>query len=131
MERNGVIGPREGLRATIGYARPGPEQPELRCGTNSSTACASSQPTAPSKARVIASDDLVEGKQVSEFQPYGGISVAPGPMVTVRQIPLSDAGYRYYVALTDQVVNGGSPSRWPRPACAATSPTARARRGAR
>ncbi|MBK8060760.1 MAG: hypothetical protein IPK33_23560 [Gemmatimonadetes bacterium] len=46
---------------------------------------------------------------MSEFQPYGGISVAPGQVVTVRQIALSDAGYRYYVALTDQVVNDGSP----------------------
>jgi hypothetical protein len=108
MERNSVIGPREGLRATIDTRDPAGQRnyymwDQLVDGVRLIAA------DSAFKARVIANDDLVEGKQVSEFQPYGGISVAPGQVVTVRQIALSDAGYRYYVALTDQVVNDGSP----------------------
>jgi hypothetical protein len=108
MERNSVIGPREGLRATIDTRDPVGQRnyymwDQLVDGVRLIAA------DSAFKARVIANDDLVEGKQVREFQPYGGIPVAPGQVVTVRQIALSDAGYRYYVALTDQVVNDGSP----------------------
>ena len=52
---------------------------------------------------------FVDGKAVTQFQPYGGMVVKPGDRVEVRQISLSEEGYRYYVALTDQVTNDGSP----------------------
>lgn len=108
MERNNVIGPREGLRATIDTRDPAGERnyyvwDQLVNGVRLIAA------DSTFKARVFANDDLVDGKAVTEFQPYGGMVVKPGDLVEVRQISLSEEGYRYYVALTDQVTNDGSP----------------------
>ncbi|HEX4934609.1 MAG TPA: DUF4249 domain-containing protein [Gemmatimonadaceae bacterium] len=107
-ERNNVIGPREGLRATIDTYDPGNERnyylwDQLVDGVRLIAA------DSAFKARIIANDDLVQGKPVRQFQPYGGMVVTPGQVVTVRQVGLSEDGYRYYVALTDQVTNNGSP----------------------
>ncbi len=108
MDRNSVIGPREGLRATIDTRDPGGERnyyvwDQLVNGVRLIAA------DSAFKARVFANDDLVDGKAVTQFQPYGGMVVKPGDRVEVRQISLSEEGYRYYVALTDQVTNDGSP----------------------
>lgn len=108
MERNSVIGPREGLRATIDTRDPGGERnyyvwDQFVNGVRLIAA------DSAFKARVFANDDLVDGKAVTQFQPYGGMVVKPGDRVEVRQISLSEEGYRYYVALTDQVTNDGSP----------------------
>lgn len=107
-ERNSIIGPTEGLRATIDTYDPDGERnyylwDQLVDGERLIAA------DSAFRARVIANDDLVQGQRVTEFQPYGGIVVAPGQLVTVRQIALSEDGYRYYVALSDQVINDGSP----------------------
>ncbi len=108
MDRNSVIGPREGLRATIDTRDPGGERnyyvwDQLVNGVRLIAA------DSAFKARVFANDDLVDGKAVTQFQPYGGMVVKPGDRVEMRQISLSEEGYRYYVALTDQVTNDGSP----------------------
>lgn len=107
-ERNSFLGPAEGLRATIDTFDPAGERnyylwDQLVDGQRLLAA------DSGFRARVIANDDLVQGQRVTEFQPYGGIVVRPGQLVTVRQVALSEAGYRYYVALSDQVVNDGSP----------------------
>jgi hypothetical protein len=106
--RNTFIGPSEGLRATIDTYDPGGERnyylwDQLVDGARLIAA------DSGFRARVIANDDLVNGQRVTAFQPYGGIVVAAGQLVTVRQIALSEDGYRYYVALSDQVINDGSP----------------------
>jgi hypothetical protein len=58
--------------------------------------------------RIIAPDDAVDGKRVIGFQPYEGIDIPVGSSVLVRQIGISEAVYRYYFALSDQVAGGGS-----------------------
>ncbi len=108
IDRNSPIGPREGLRATIDTRDPAGERnyylwDQLVDGVRLIA------PDSSFRIRVIANDDLVEGQAVREYQPYGGIPVAPGQLVTVRQIALSAPAYRYYLALSDQVTNDGSP----------------------
>ncbi len=108
LERNSPLGPREGLRATIDTFDPAGERnyylwDQLVDGVRLIA------PDSTFRIRVIANDDLVEGQQVREYQPYGGIPVSAGQLVTVRQIALSEVAYRYYLALSDQVSNDGSP----------------------
>lgn len=107
-ERNSIIGPKEGLRATIDTYDPDVERNYYLWDqvVNGVRAIASDSTF---KARIVTNDDVVQGKRVTEFQPYGGIVVNPGDRVMVRQIALSESGYRYYIALSDQVVNDGSP----------------------
>lgn len=61
------------------------------------------------KMRIIASDDALNGVSVEGFQPFEGIGIPAGAEVRVRQIGISEAMYRYYFALSDQVAAGGSP----------------------
>lgn len=107
-ERNTPAGPREGMRATIDTFDPAGERnyylwDQLVDGIRLIA------PDSSFRIRVIANDDLVEGQPVREYQPYSGIPVGAGQRVTVRQIALSEAAYRYYLALSDQVSNNGSP----------------------
>ncbi len=60
------------------------------------------------KARIIAPDDAVDGKPVLKYQPFEGVPIKVGSRVIVRQIGISEALYRYYFALTDQVSGDGS-----------------------
>src|SRR6185503_6050651 len=66
-------------------------------------------PDSTFKIRVVASDDVIDGQEITGFQPYGGIVVEPGQVVVVRQIALSEQSYRFYFALSDQTSNDGSP----------------------
>jgi hypothetical protein len=60
------------------------------------------------KFRVAAADDAFDGIRVTQFQPYEGIDIPPGGDVLVRQAGLSEAMFRYYFALSDQVSADGS-----------------------
>jgi hypothetical protein len=59
--------------------------------------------------RVVGADDFLNGTEVTGFQPYDGIAVAPGQEVLVRQLGISEDAYRYYSALSEQTTNDGSP----------------------
>ncbi|MCC6316080.1 MAG: DUF4249 domain-containing protein [Gemmatimonadaceae bacterium] len=65
-------------------------------------------PDSTFKMRIIAPDDAVDGKPVLGFQPFEGIGIAVGSSVLVRQVGISEATYRYYFALSDQVGADGS-----------------------
>lgn len=67
----------------------------------------SSDSTAP--RRTVGSDEFQDGRRIRGFQPYDGTGLARGQMVMVRQIALSEHSYRYYLALSDQTSNDGSP----------------------
>ncbi|MBK8060770.1 MAG: hypothetical protein IPK33_23630 [Gemmatimonadetes bacterium] len=130
MERNSVIGPREGLRATIDTRDPAGRRNYMGPTRRRRAPHHSRQRLQGPRDRQRRPGSREAGEASSS--PTAGSPVAPGQVVTVRQIALSDAGYRYYVALTDQVVNDGSPLRGGHGQRArATSPAARARRGAR
>jgi len=62
-----------------------------------------------SRERVTSSDEGIDGRRVRGYQPYGGVPIAPGSVVVVRQVGLSETGYRYYLALSEQTSNDGSP----------------------
>ena len=59
--------------------------------------------------RVVGSDDGYDGRFVQQWQPYDGKELPSGAYVLMRQMSLSEAGYRYYRALSDQSSNNGSP----------------------
>jgi len=54
-------------------------------------------------------DELLNGSEVREFQPFGGITVRVGQLVAVRQISIPEQLYRYYAILSSQTQNNGSP----------------------
>lgn len=66
-------------------------------------------PDSSFRIRVAGADDGFDGRLVREFQPYDGMVVPSGADVLVRQMSLSETGYRYYRALSDQSTNDGSP----------------------
>lgn len=59
--------------------------------------------------RAISEDRFYDGGRVSGYQPYDEEIVAPGDRVLMRQVALSEAGFRYYAALFDQSSGSGSP----------------------
>ena len=98
----------EGVRATINFQEPGGVRnyylwDQLVGGRRLLTSYSEY------RVRVIGSDDGFDGRFVKEFQPYDGQEVSSGHDVMVRQMSLSEAGYRYYRALSDQSANDGSP----------------------
>jgi hypothetical protein len=108
LERRGFLGPIEGLRATIDFRDP-PGTANYYLWDQLVDGVRLIVPDSMVRFRVVASDELVDGAQLTAFQPYGGIAVLPGQQVVVRQVALSEASYRYYYALSDQTSNGGSP----------------------
>jgi hypothetical protein len=60
-------------------------------------------------SRVVVSDELFNGSKVRTFQPYDGWAVRPGQLVRVRQLSISAQAYRFYLTLSQQVDNNGSP----------------------
>jgi Domain of unknown function (DUF4249) len=60
-------------------------------------------------SRVVVSDELFNGGTVRNFQPYDGWTVAPGQLVRIRQLSISEQAYRFYQMLSMQVSNDGSP----------------------
>ncbi|MEP6833079.1 MAG: DUF4249 domain-containing protein [Gemmatimonas sp.] len=61
------------------------------------------------RGRVVISDELGDGQRLRDFQPYDGVRVESGELVTVRQSAISENVYRFYVALSEQASNDGSP----------------------
>ena len=61
------------------------------------------------KLRVIGTDQMFNGLPVDGFQPVEGIDIPMGATVIVRQIAISEATYRYYFALNEQLSGDGSP----------------------
>jgi hypothetical protein len=105
---NTSIGDAEGVRATINFQEPGGVRnyylwDQLVEGRRLLTSYSEF------RVRVVGSDDGFDGRAVKEFQPYDGQELSSGHDVMVRQMSLSEAGYRYYRALSDQSSNDGSP----------------------
>ena len=63
--------------------------------------------------RIISDDRFYDGGQVVGYQPYDEEVVETGERVTVRQVALSEAGFRYYTALFEQTTGGGGPFSTP------------------
>lgn len=61
------------------------------------------------KMRVVGTDQIYNGLPVAGFQPFEGIDIPLNANVVVRQIAISEATYRYYFALNDQLAGDGSP----------------------
>jgi hypothetical protein len=104
----GFFGPQEKPRATIDFRDPEGVRnfylwDQFTDGVRLST------PDSSFRIRVVASDEVIDGQEVTGFQPYGGIVVEPGQVILVRQVALSEQAYRYYFALSDQTSNDGSP----------------------
>jgi hypothetical protein len=59
--------------------------------------------------RVVTSDEFYQGRRVRAFQPFDGRAVRSGQEVMVRQYSISEAVWRYYDALNQQVDGDGSP----------------------
>jgi hypothetical protein len=59
--------------------------------------------------RVISEDRFYDGGRITGYQPYDEEIVNTGDRVMMRQIGLSEAGFRYYAALFEQSNGGGSP----------------------
>ncbi len=59
--------------------------------------------------RLALPDDLLNGSEVKDFSPFGGITVRSGQLVRVRQICIPEQVYRFYDILSSQARNNGSP----------------------
>jgi hypothetical protein len=59
--------------------------------------------------RQVTNDEFYQGRRVRAFQPFDGRAVRSGQEVRVRQYSLSEAVWRYYGALNQQVDGDGSP----------------------
>jgi hypothetical protein len=106
--RAGQVGPRDGARATIDFRDPDGVAnhylwDQLVDGVRAVA------PDSTARARAVSSDEILEGRRVTGYQPYGGVVVPPGAAVVIRQVGLSAVAYRYYRALSDQTGNDGSP----------------------
>ncbi|MFN0180861.1 MAG: DUF4249 domain-containing protein [Gemmatimonadales bacterium] len=63
--------------------------------------------------RIISDDRFYDGGRVIGYQPYDEEVVEPGQRVALRQVALSEAGFRYYAALFEQTTGGGGPFSTP------------------
>jgi hypothetical protein len=66
-------------------------------------------PDSSAATRAVASDQFQNGTRVKEIQPYDGIPVLPGQLVTMRQMALSAQAFRFYSDLSNQASMVGSP----------------------
>lgn len=66
-------------------------------------------PDSTAAKRAVASDQFQNGTRAKELQPYDGIPVLPGQVVTIRQMALSAQAYRFYSDLSNQASMVGSP----------------------
>lgn len=70
-------------------------------------------PDTATRARAVASDEILNGRQVLRYQPYGDIRVNAGQLVQLRQYALSSAAYDYYFAFNGEINGDGSPFAFP------------------
>jgi len=105
---SGVVGSAPGLRATIDVVDPrGIKNFYLWDQFVDGRRLVFADTSFPSRA--AASDELLDGRRIRAYQPYEGVVVKSGQQVLVRQIALSESMYRYYLALSEQAGNDGSP----------------------
>lgn len=106
--RTRTVSVSDGLRATIDFRDPaGVRNFYLWDQVIDGVRLVSADSTAP--RREVGSDEFQDGRAIREFQPYEEIGLTRGQIVTMRQIALSEQSYRYYLALSDQTENDGSP----------------------
>jgi hypothetical protein len=98
----------KGVRATIDFEDPAAER-NFYLWDQYVNGVRQLGPDSAFKMRIIAADDALNGIRVEGFQPFEGIDIPEGTTVRVRQIGISEAMFRYYYALSDQVAAGGSP----------------------
>jgi hypothetical protein len=63
--------------------------------------------------RVISDDEFYDGGVVVGYQPFDEEVVDPGQTVRLRQVGLSEEGYRYYFTLYEQTTARGGPFATP------------------
>lgn len=66
-------------------------------------------PDPGNRFRAISEDRFYDGGRITGYQPYDEEIVATGDRVTMRQVALSEAAFRYYSALFEQSSGTGSP----------------------
>lgn len=106
--RTGQSGPRDGARAAIDFRDP-PEVRNYYLWDQVVNGVRVVAPDSTARERAVNGDDLFDGRQLTGVQPYEGVAVPAGAEVVMRQVGLSEAAYRYYVALSEQADGGGSP----------------------
>lgn len=108
MDRKGQLGPKEGKRATIDFQEPGNVQ-NFYVWDQYVDGVRLLSPDSTIKFRVVGPDDGLDGRRIREFQPYDGVAIKSGSQVLIRQMALSEPMYLYYLALSNQAANDGSP----------------------
>ena len=108
MARTGSFGPKEGLRATIDFRDPGTVR-NFYLWDQFIDGVRLVVPDTNFRVRVTAPDDGLDGRRIRRFQPFDAVPVKSGAQVLMRQMALSETVYRYFVALSDQSSNDGSP----------------------
>ena len=106
--RTGQRGPREGARATVAFRDP-PSERNYYLWDQYVAGVRIVAPDSTLRTRAVSSDVLFDGLRVAGFQPYDGVAVPPDAAVVVQQIAIPEAAYRYYLALSEQTGNDGSP----------------------
>jgi hypothetical protein len=106
--QSGNFGPKEGLRATIDFRDPASVR-NFYLWDQFIDGKRLLYPDTNFRVRVTAPDDGLDGRRIRNFQPYEAVPVKSGASVLVRQVALSETVYRYFVALSDQSSNDGSP----------------------
>lgn len=61
------------------------------------------------KVRIVATDELYQGRRIRQFQPFDGVPVKSGQEILIRQYSISETVWRYYDALNQQTDGDGSP----------------------
>jgi len=107
-ERTGSFGPKEGLRATIDFRDPGGVR-NFYLWDQYIDGVRLVVPDTNFRIRVTAPDIGIDGRNVQRFQPFEAVPVNAGSQVLIRQMALSENVYRYFVSLSDQSSNDGTP----------------------
>ncbi|MEP6833870.1 MAG: DUF4249 domain-containing protein [Gemmatimonas sp.] len=97
-----------GVRATINFVDPANTR-NFYLWEQTVNGAPQQGPDTTVKMKIIGSDQIYNGLPVDGFQPFEGIDIPFGAIVTLRQIAISEAMYRYYFAFNDQLAGDGSP----------------------
>jgi hypothetical protein len=71
------------------------------------------KPDPGNRFRIISDDEFYDGGEVIGYQPFDEEVVEPGQSVRLRQLGLTQEGYRYYFALFEQTTGRGGPFSTP------------------
>lgn len=105
--RPGRFSGTEGVRATINTSDPAGER-NFYLWDQFVDGVRQLGPDSTFRMRLVAPDDAVDGRPVLGFQPFEGVDIPIGIEVVLRQSGLSEAMYRYFFAMSDQVSGDGS-----------------------